>query len=194
MKTAAMITMAAMLGTGAWANGVSEPVVTVCMDQSADSALRLAQAEASKIFSEVGVKVAWRGGRACEASDAIHIRLSDETPRELEPGALAYALPYQGNYIEVFYDRVAKTVGPATLPHLLAHVLVHEITHILQGIARHSQTGIMKARWNATDYKQMRIHHLPLTTEDVQLIQLAMKVHTEGLLALSVTPSAPQSR
>jgi hypothetical protein len=52
----------------------------------------------------------------------------------------------------------------------------------------------MKARWNATDYKQMRIHHLPLTTEDVQLIQLAMKVHTEGLLALSVTPSAPQSR
>ena len=189
-----MVTMAAMLVSGAWANGVSQPVVTVCMDQLANSTVNQAQAEAAGIFSEVGVKVAWRDGRACEARDAIHIRLSGKTPREVQPGALAYALPYQGNDIEVFYDRITETVGPAALPHLLAHVLVHEITHILQGIARHSQTGIMKAQWNADDYGQMSIHHLPLAPEDVRLIQLALKIHSDRLLALSMTPSDSQSR
>lgn len=183
-----MITMAAMLGTSVWAKGVSDPVVTVCIDHFADSAVHLAQTEASGIFSEVGVKVAWRGGRACEASDAIHIHMSDETPRELQPGALAYALPCQGNHIEVFCDRVVETVGSATLPHLLAYahlrayVLVHEITHILQGIARHSETGIMKAHWSVDDFRQISTRLLAFEPKDAQLIQLGVKIRAERLL------------
>jgi hypothetical protein len=30
--------------------------------------------------------------------------------------------------------------------------LVHEISHVLQGTNRHSETGVMKARWNQEDY------------------------------------------
>jgi hypothetical protein len=37
-------------------------------------------------------------------------------------------------------------------------VLVHEITHILEGSSEHSETGIMKARSNATDYYHAAAH------------------------------------
>ena len=42
----------------------------------------------------------------------------------LKPGALAYARPYEGTYIEVFYDRAAKTVGAETLPHRVLRLVV----------------------------------------------------------------------
>jgi hypothetical protein len=80
------------------------------------------------------------------------------------------------------------------LPHLLAHVLVHEITHILQGVARHSETGIMKAHWTPVDYRQMLVHPLPFAPEDVQLLQLSMEHRSERLQAQSVTPIAGKSR
>ncbi len=195
MKNTMALVLAAAVGTGAWAKGVSGPVVTVCMDQFASNTISyLAQGEASKIFSEVGVNIAWRSGRACQADDAIHIHLSDRTPPTLKPGALAYARPYQGTYIEVFYDRVTETVCAVTLPHLLAHVLVHEITHILQGVARHSETGIMKAHWSADEYREMGSHHLPFAPEDVELIRLGLRNRAERLQAQTITPSATQPR
>lgn len=195
MKNTMTMVLAAAIGTSAWANGASEPVVTVCMESSAGATVAyLAQTEASKIFSEVGVQVAWRSGRACNAGDVIHIHLSERTSPNLRPGALASAHLDQKNYIEVFYDRVRDAVEPATLPHLLAHVLVHEITHLLQGIARHSETGIMKANWNSQDYSQMCFHHLPYAPEDVELIRLGLQDRAERLQDRSVAPSAPQSR
>jgi hypothetical protein len=195
MKNTMAMVLAAAVGTGAWAKGVSGPVVTVCMDQiAANTVSYMAQGEASEIFSEVGVNIAWRSGRACQAGDVIHIHLSTQTPETLKPGAAAYALPYQGIYIEVFYDRITETVCARTLPHLLAHVLVHEITHILQGVARHSETGIMKAHWTADEYRQMGCRHLPFTPEDVELIQMGLQSRAERLQAQSVAPSASQSR
>ena len=51
-----------------------------------------------------------------------------------------------------------------------AHVLVHEITHLLQGIDRHSDTGVMKAHWTGRDFVDMRSSPLPFTGYDVDLI------------------------
>ncbi len=59
---------------------------------------------------------------------------------------------------------------------LLAHELVHEITHILQCLDRHSETGVMKARWTADDYCEMRWKPLTFTPEDIQLIHLGMQM------------------
>jgi hypothetical protein len=39
---------------------------------------------------------------------------------------------------------------------LLRPLPVHEITHVLEGIDRHSATGIMKDRWDDNDYAEMR--------------------------------------
>jgi hypothetical protein len=97
MKSAMALILAAAMGAGAGAKGVTAgPAVTVCMESN-DTSEDRAQMEAAAIFSEVGVKIAWRSGRACAAADAIHIHLSDQTPATLKPGALGLRPSVPGN-------------------------------------------------------------------------------------------------
>ena len=85
------------------------------------------------MFARIGVAVDFRfRPRSCPQG-ALQIRFTTETPRHFIPGALAYALPYEGVHIPVFYDRIRDAVPPPVVPYLLAHVLVHEIAHILEG-------------------------------------------------------------
>jgi len=84
------------------------------------------------------------------------------------------ALPFEGSHIRVFYDRVQATVDAEMVPRLLAYVLVHEITHVIEGTDHHSDSGIMKARWDAEDYQQMRRSSLAFTEEDLQLIRTGL--------------------
>ena len=53
---------------------------------------------------------------------------------------------------------------------LLGHVLAHEIAHLVEGIPRHSETGLMKASWTARDYSAMARGRLALAKEDVAII------------------------
>jgi hypothetical protein len=66
--------------------------------------------------------------------------------------------------------------------------MTHEITHILQGISRHSLTGVMKAHWDAHDFAQMAYQPLPFAPEDVDLIQQGLLTQAAG--ADSSAPSA----
>jgi hypothetical protein len=102
--------------------------------------------------------------------NGIVVTVSNVTPRDLHGGALAYALPYERTHIVLFYDRVLNTVGPNSVPALLGHVLAHEIVHILQGVAVHSATGIMKERWDSQDYAEMQRGRLKFTRDDIDLI------------------------
>jgi hypothetical protein len=88
-------------------------------------------------------------------ADAIVITLSCETP----PG-----------HIVVFYSRVCQKMSPARVPVLLAHVLAHEIAHILQGVQRHSESGLMKPQRDDADFFEMARKPLGFTEEDVDLI------------------------
>jgi hypothetical protein len=148
-----------------------------------------AQALANDIFAGVGIKIDWRGGQPSRSRSPIEkpivVQLINDTPSELKPGALAFARPYEGVHIDVFYDRVRAATEPELTPNVLAHVLVHEITHILQGTCRHSDSGVMKARWNHTDYMEMGQKPLSLTEEDVQLIKngLAERANAGTLVA-----------
>ena len=142
-----------------------------------------AQALAGKMFANIGISLDWgKGEPAGESSQAyVFIDLVEDTPESRMPGALAYALPYEGRHITVFLDRIAKGCDPATV---LAHVMVHEITHLLQGVIRHSDTGVMKARWTGTDFGGMRVTPLPFTRQDVELIYsgLAKRPARTGVL------------
>jgi hypothetical protein len=129
---------------------------------------------AGKIFAEIGVTLVWRSGHRCPA-DAIRITFSQKTSPKLLPGAFAYALPFEGAHIEVFFDRVLNQIAePGRVPPLLAHILVHEISHILEGTAYHSATGVMKAQWDEHDYEQMADRPLKFTSTDVTLIQTGL--------------------
>jgi hypothetical protein len=122
------------------------------------------------MFAGIGVEIDWQSNvNQCPAG-GIRIHLSFHTPESLKPGALAYAKPYEGTNILLLYDRIAEIPCRRQIPYVLGHVLAHEITHILQGISRHSASGVMKARWTINDLAGMSIHPLRFEEEDVDLI------------------------
>jgi hypothetical protein len=140
--------------------------------------LSRAQVLANEIFLGTGVRIRWRTGHPASsellAQKPIVVEIGAETSRKLLPGALAFAQPYEGVHISVFYDRIQEAVQPDLTPNLLAHVLAHEITHILQGTCRHSAAGVMKARWTFEDYQIMRVRPLWFTKEDLSLIRFGL--------------------
>jgi hypothetical protein len=156
----------------------SELSVTVYVEASiGDSTLApirmLAQGIASGMFATAGVHINWRTGRpkASEPERPILIEFTSLTPKTLHPGALAYAYVFEGVHIRIFYDRVRNADRPYVTAMLLAHVMVHEITHILEGVNRHSEEGVMKARWTANDLVDMEYKPLPFDPLDVLLIR-----------------------
>ena len=139
---------------------------------------------ASKLFAEAGVRIKWCYGHPTE--DAISIEFSERTPSGYRPGSMAFALPYEGVHITVFYDRISRATGANLVPTVLGHVLAHEITHVLQRIDRHSETGVMKAHWTNADLDKMVSKRLSFTAEDIELIQ-------RGLAARALLASADQT-
>ena len=194
MKTSAMITMAAMLAGSAWAASKSESQsLVICLEDGKHAGVERATAKATSMFLSAGVKLEWHGDASfCKGNpDAMVVSLMTSTPKAFHPGALAYALPYEGVHIQVFYDRIAQA-DPDLVPSLMACVIVHEITHILQGIDRHSPNGIMKALWTSSDYTQMKRGMLRFTTADVEMIHNGFAARTArnaaGALVVAVAP------
>lgn len=176
--------MMAAIGASAWAGQTGEArvsSVTVCVDKGGPGVDSSAQMIASKVFGAIALKIKWVDDGSCPSSlDAIKVRLSHETPENLLPAALAYALPpeathFEGAHIAVFWDRIKRPGRSVSAAQLLGYVLVHEITHILQGINRHSAAGIMKAYWNDADYYKMRRSTLSFTEDDIDLIHLGLQ-------------------
>jgi hypothetical protein len=173
----------------AWICSAEEPRprVPICLPTFTNEYDQYAQSLASQMFVGIGVRLDWLGSRrACaEAPYAIVIEMVRQTPRTHKPGALAASLPYEGVHIVVFADRVRKSAGPLTAPALLAHVLAHEIAHLLQGVARHSETGVMREQWQPDDYLQMAVQPLPFTERDVSLIHAGLATRSARLRAAS---------
>jgi hypothetical protein len=132
-----------------------------------------AKALASQMFAKFGISLDWRKGAPTGESSQppIFIELVTETPENLKPDALAFALAYEGSHVTVFVDRIENRSYPS---RVLAHVMVHEITHLLQDSEGHSAVGVMKARWTVTDFETMQFRPLPFTPEDVDLIYAGM--------------------
>jgi hypothetical protein len=169
-----LATMVAVAAATAWAGETGAEglrTVTVCVDPSGDGVeIRSAQGLASKLFARIGVRIDWRELRSCTAGgSALQVSLSYNTPPNQLPGSLAYALPYEGSHIVLFYDRV-RLSDSNLITRLMAYVMVHEITHILEGITRHSKRGIMKAHWDREDRFQIGLGRLGFAPEDVDLI------------------------
>jgi hypothetical protein len=194
MKTSAMITMAAILAGSAWAATKSDNrKLVICLEDGKHAGVETAAAKASSMFLSAGVKLEWHveTGFCKGTPGAMVVSLMTSTPKAFHPGALAYALPYEGVHIQVFYDRIAQS-DPDLVPSLMACVIVHEITHILQGIDRHSTGGIMKALWTSSDYTQMKRSQLGFTTADVEMIQNGFAARTAhnagGAVMAAVAP------
>jgi len=178
MRIPGTVIVAALIATGTSAGETrrdSLREVRVCMNPGGNaSTVFRAEATASRIFERLGLKMVWHGDpRSCTApNDGIVIILVGNTPADRHPGALAYATLSERTVV-VFHDRVQA----AAIPPLQAHVLIHEITHILQGVVRHSETGMMKSSWDHRDYVNMD-RSLPFTDQDVRLIHRGLDIRT----------------
>jgi hypothetical protein len=82
-------------------------------------------------------------------------------------------MPYQGTRIVLFYDRLLLSVTRSQMPSLWTR-LAHEIAHVLQGISRHSASGMMKAKWDGRGLRGDAGSTLGFTDEDVALIHSRM--------------------
>jgi hypothetical protein len=151
--------------------------VTACLQPAAHNLATVrAQYLASQIFAGIGLTLDWvKDRRSCLKDRAIRITVQSSTPATELPAALAFALPYEGSQITLFYDRIQKAVDSSDAPSLLAHVVVHEITHALQGLKHHSETGMMKAHWSAADLSRMARISLPFEEADVWLIRSGLE-------------------
>jgi hypothetical protein len=135
---------------------------------------------ATSMFATIGINLHWRLSEPEQLGPLVDITLAaGESSREDENEPLAEAYPFAGStgHITVRYERVRSSAGISRDLEaiLLGHVMVHEITHILQCLDRHSETGVMKARWSSDDYCEMRWKPLTFTPEDIELIHLGMK-------------------
>jgi hypothetical protein len=161
------------------ATSLPERRLTACLSTpSGDSAVAAAKGLAARLFSDIGVSVRWVETRACPF-EGVRIRIWNETPAVLSPGAFGRSFPIQGTLVDIFYDRVRAAAPGVFLPPVLGHVLAHELGHVAQAESRHARQGLMKAHWEAVDLGSMAWEPLPFAVDDVP------RVH-RGLVTRSV--------
>jgi hypothetical protein len=140
--------------------------------------LPLAEAKTTAVFRDIGVTVRWRVGappaklleNACGAPLVLRIENSAQVHASSEALALAAPFADSGTCIHVLLDRVLDTSTARLAPVVLAYVMAHEITHVLQRTNVHSKEGIMKAHWDASDYRRMAYTGLAFCADNVDLI------------------------
>jgi len=192
VRTQMIAMMAALAGVTAHAAEAtataSERRVTVCVEGAGlVRGYWQARYMASRMFGVIGVAIDWRPGFGGCGYEAIRVSLTDNTPADLKPTALAYALPYEGTHVRIFYDRIAYNREATAVPPILAHVLVHEITHMLEGICHHSPTGIMMAHWGPNEFNRMARKPMEFSAEDTDLIYLGLMSRRQAMTARTAT-------
>lgn len=128
--------------------------------------------DVARMLASIGVSVRWHKGISPKSADPrpieIHIR---PAPAQASRNALG-AADLRGRVITIYPERILDLQArmPGLAPALFGAVLAHEIGHVLQGVSRHSDTGILKAQWTGDDYASMIARKLSFTPQDVEQI------------------------
>jgi hypothetical protein len=119
---------------------------------------------ASAIFKKIGVRLIWHAGELPAGQGAIGICIVEHAPKPADPKALASAqLPDSSRAeITIYEDRVQSLLdeGRGLAAVAIGYVLAHELAHVMQGMARQSESGILKAQWSSADWNEMMTHKL----------------------------------
>jgi hypothetical protein len=150
---------------------------------------------ASDLFKKIGVRMNWHSGQVPASRTALVIRTAEHAPASASPEALAASqlLGSSEREVTIYKDRLENFLanhrslaGVAT-----GYVLAHELAHAMQGVARHSESGILKAHWSDLDFAEMVFHKLAFTSLDAELIHRGLIVRLAG--RSSETASQPKS-
>ena len=171
--------------TSVVAESVDRPSVKVRVDDYALVAVDLlarAQDEVKQLYAAIGVDTTWLETRRLsnpddvshtEDADAAEVTVivlgSSMTTRMAPPedavGMAARTRTDNGRIAYVFYDRlqIDPLQSDASSVAALAFVMAHEIGHLLLPYGSHSDTGIMRGRWNRTTFRRLEVQRLRFT-------------------------------
>jgi hypothetical protein len=139
-------------------------------------------------YATAGIEVRWAEGkrlgepREVASGEVLTVVFDGPAPAQASSQAMAFTNMGGGAdaNVHVFYNRVAGFAhfywSGAHLSELLGNVLAHELTHALEGVARHSSEGLMKANWSGREYAEMAERHpLAFAAEDLELLRAHFK-------------------
>lgn len=158
------------------------PAVDVYVNDRDDSALLLGPGipTASDLFKKIGIRIYWHVGELQVGQSGFGIRATVHAPKSATSEALATfdLLGAPGVEITVYKDRVRRFLEdhPSLAGAGAGYVLAHELAHAMQGVARHSESGILKAHWSTEDVKEMTYHKLTFLPYDVELIHRGLAI------------------
>jgi len=160
----------------------------------APQTLIAAEGEASRIFRDAGVTIAWLN---CPLSipgsqpapiclepcpeDRLAIRIIPEVPSRYSKTSVGVA--FSEVYATIFFPRVDEYAkeGPATHSQILGHAMAHEMGHLLLGLASHARFGLMRGQWTAQDLQSMAMGALLFRPEQSVLIRQELLRRMRGL-------------
>lgn len=171
--------------TSVVADAVDRPSVKVRVDDYALVAVDLlarAQDEVKQLYAAIGVETTWLETRRlsdpydvshmedANAAELTVIVLSSSMTTRMAPpedamGMAARTPTNNGRIAYVFYDRlqIDPLQSDASNVAALAFVMAHEIGHLLLPYGSHSDTGIMRGRWDRKTFRRLEVQRLRFT-------------------------------
>ena len=139
-----------------------------------DQDLAAAQKHVTHIYADAGIDIVWAASGA-RMTIALISREQAELMHQVkdvmgyapasgaEGGRLAYVLNHRVDEVSAGYNS-AKTV-------VLGVALAHEIGHLLLPSKPHSSKGLMRGKWDQSDFRRARLGELLFTPEQVMAIR-----------------------
>jgi hypothetical protein len=147
--------------SGAMAKAADAAVTIRVFDRAGVGAPVLTQAlrTADSIFREADIDLEWlrcpeQCSRRTVGPTDLYLRIDGgKRPKWLSPHALGFAATTGDRLAVIRFPRlVQESLAELTeLGPMLGATIAHELGHLLMASVSHSQTGVMKARWNRED-------------------------------------------
>ena len=192
-----------LYGSIACAQDYGRSRITVFVNDSVGvkpAVLKHAQAEAGRLLGTAGIAIHWvncadtsdcrRPPRADEFE--LHIVAKGTTRSDFVFGEAFLGPDGQGQYADVFFNRVREASGRLNIGQLLGAVTAHELGHLLLGSHAHSLVGIMEPVWERASLLKVSMGSLTFTTEQSQSIRARLANQRLTVTSVQDGPSGLQ--
>lgn len=180
------------------ADGDEERAVSIRIHDYAhieDAALARAQEVVSGMYGAIGVRTDWL--EPLQQSDGVFdsVGALDSTPSDLvviiltsamadrviPDGTIGFAAVERGvggRVAYVIYDRVRDFAGDTTVDdmRMMGIVMAHEIGHLLLTHQSHSAGGLMRGRWQQSEFRSARPHDLQFSEPQASEIRRTLRL------------------
>ncbi len=169
------------------------------------NSLDRAEREATRIFHQAGVEIAWRDcplpttadrrNPACEQFIGATTLIVRIVPRfKCVPGVTNKQTlgSSVGNLATVSFQWVQDEAasGIATPSEILGPAIAHELGHLLLRQAGHSRLGIMRPRWSREDFQRSPLGTFTFTPEQALSLRAEVNKHVQEAATEAATKAA----